>query len=114
MLAEEDLQGIAREIRELFPVKRIVVFGSYARGDAHQCSDLNICLILNESEDPPVEPWPSKSWLHRGVAVRRQIGSPEAALDPVVFTRQEFDALKDREHPLVRQILEEGRVIYEQ
>ena len=114
MFSEDDLQDIAREIRELYPVQRIVIFGSYARGDAHQHSDLNICLILNESEESPLEPWPTASWLYRGAAVRKQIGSPDVEIDPIVFTRPEFDALNEREHPLIRQILEEGRVIYEQ
>jgi hypothetical protein len=44
----------------------------------------------------------------------RCVTAGEAAIDPCVFTEGEFDALREREHPLVVRILEEGRVIYGQ
>ncbi|UCF99617.1 MAG: nucleotidyltransferase domain-containing protein [Spirochaetaceae bacterium] len=95
-------------------MRKILVFGSYARGDAHQYSDLNLCVIVDPGDSHPLEEWPSKSWLYRAANLIQHIASEEVAVDPYVFTEAEFDALRDKEHPLVERILEEGRVVYEQ
>ena len=114
MITEEGLQNIVRKIRESYPAKKILVFGSYARGDAHQHSDLNLCVIAAQREGHPIQEWPSKSWLYRGAELIDEIGPAEAAVAPYVFTEGEFEALRDNGHPLVGRILEEGRVLYEQ
>jgi predicted nucleotidyltransferase len=114
MVTEDGLQDIVNIIRDIFPVRKILVFGSYARGDAHQHSDLNLCVVVAPTAEQPLEEWPSKSWLYRAARLTERIASAEVAVDPYVFTEGEFDALRDREHPLVGQILEEGRVVYEQ
>jgi predicted nucleotidyltransferase len=114
MVTEDELQDIVEAIRGIFSVRRILLFGSYARGDFHQHSDLNICVIVAANADQPLEEWPSKSWLYRAAKVTQRIDSGEVAVDPYVFTEGEFDALREREHPLIGKILEEGRVVYEQ
>jgi predicted nucleotidyltransferase len=113
MLNEEQLQEIVRRISDTFPVLKIIVFGSYARGDAHEHSDLNLCIIVAYSDERPLEEWPAKSWLYRAVDFKQSVASAEVDVDPYVFTEGEFDALRDKEHPLVGRILEEGRVVYE-
>ncbi|MBN2552658.1 MAG: nucleotidyltransferase domain-containing protein [Spirochaetales bacterium] len=114
MITEEGLQDIVRKIRESYPAKRILVFGSQARGDTHQHSDLNLCVIAAQGEGQPLQEWPSKSWFYRGADLIDKIGSAEVAVAPYVFTEGEFEALRNSGHPLVGRILEEGRVLYEQ
>ena len=115
MVTEDQIQEIVQKITGTFSVRRILIFGSYARGDAHEHSDLNLCVIVTNSDDRPLEEWPSKSWLYRASELKQSVGSVvEVVLDPYIFTEGEFDALRDKEHPLVGQILEEGRVVYEQ
>jgi len=114
MVTEDELRSIVDSIREIFSVRKILLFGSYARGDAHQHSDLNLCVIVAPDAEQPLEEWPSKRWLYRAAKLTQQVSSAEVAVDPYVFTEGEFDALRQREHPLVGQILEEGRVVYEQ
>ena len=118
MVTDEGLQDIVSKICDTFPVRKILVFGSYARGDAHQHSDLNLCVLVAPTAERPLEEWPSKSWLYRAVdylpLARRYFASAEVAVDAYVFTENEFDALREREHPLAVRVLEEGRVVYEQ
>jgi predicted nucleotidyltransferase len=114
MITEDELQEIVAAIRGAIPVRRITVFGSYARGDAHQDSDLDLCVVVAPPAEQPMEEWPSKSWLYRASDMMERFSSEELALVPYVFTVGEFEALRDRQHPLVGQILEEGRVVYEQ
>jgi predicted nucleotidyltransferase len=114
MVTEVQLQDMVSKIRDTLPVGRILMFGSYARGDAHEQSDLNLCVVVVPNDERPLEEWPSKSWLYRGADLKQRIASGEVAVDPYVFTEAEFEALRDRDHPLIRQIIEEGRVVYEQ
>jgi len=114
MVSEDGLKNIIDLIREVFPVRRILLFGSQARGDAHQHSDINLCVVVAPDAEHPLEEWPSKSWLYRAAKLTQRISSAELAVDTYVFTEGEFDALREQEHPLVGQILGEGRVIYEQ
>jgi predicted nucleotidyltransferase len=114
MVNEDGLQDIVDVIRDTFPVRKILIFGSYAKGDAHQHSDLNLCVIIAPAAEQSIAEWPSKSWLYRPAELTQRLSSAEVAVDPYIFTEGEFAALREREHPLVVQILEEGRVIYEQ
>jgi len=107
---QDELQEIIKSVCEKFPVQRIMLFGSYARGDAHEHSDLNLCVVIA----PTVEQWPSKSWLYRAAELIEHLSSAPVAVAPYIFTTGEYDALRDQGHPLVGQIIEEGRVVYEQ
>jgi hypothetical protein len=112
--AQDELQEIINTITEHLPVQRILLFGSYARGDVHEHSDLNLCVVIAPSADKPVEEWPSKSWLYRAAELIEKMPSGPVAVAPYILTTGEFDALGDQGHPLVGRIIEEGRVVYEQ
>lgn len=114
MLEEEKLQEVAARVRDYLPVERIILFGSYARGDAHQDSDLNLCIVIAPPGREAVEEWRAKSWPDRARELKRAVDIPGIVLDPYIFTRGELDNLREEEHPLVVRILEEGRVLYEQ
>jgi predicted nucleotidyltransferase len=114
MITDDQLQDIVESIRESFSVRRIHLFGSQARGDDHQHSDINLCVIVAQDAGQPLEEWPSKSWLYRAAEISQRVGTAEVAVSPYVFTEGEFETLREREHPLVLRILEEGRVVYEQ
>ena len=113
MVSEEQLRQIVDTARDAFAVRRILLFGSCARGDAHEHSDINLCVVAAPDPEKSLEEWPSKSWLYRAAELIQRISGTGAAVDAHVFTEGEFEALRDREHPLIAQILEEGRVLYE-
>jgi hypothetical protein len=114
ILTQDELGEIVDTVCKTYPVQRILLYGSYARGDAHEHSDLNLCVVIAPAADKPVEEWPSKSWLYRAAELAQQGFSAQLPIVPVVFTTGEFEALRDQGHPLIEQILEEGRVVYEQ
>ena len=35
-----------------YPVKKMFLYGSYARGNQHQDSDIDLAIILNKMDDP--------------------------------------------------------------
>ena len=103
MVGEDELGSLVREIGERYQPQRVILFGSYARGQAHAGSDLNLCLVVSEAGD----------WLERHVEFLRRFDLPGAALRPVIYTGQELERLRAEGQPFVREILEEGRVLHE-
>ena len=43
----QDLQNISDTIRAIIPGAVVILFGSYARGDQHKYSDLDLCVIAD-------------------------------------------------------------------
>ncbi|AFV22643.1 DNA polymerase beta domain-containing protein region [Methanolobus psychrophilus R15] len=60
-----DVLGILREhenvIMERFDVKKVGVFGSFARGEEHEDSDVDILVEFKEGQRPLVIIWNSSS-----------------------------------------------------
>jgi predicted nucleotidyltransferase len=44
----EIVKRYADIIKERFPVKRVILFGSYARGTQHLHSDIDVAVVLKE------------------------------------------------------------------
>jgi predicted nucleotidyltransferase len=104
MVEKPRLDSLVRTVRESFRPVKIILFGSQARGDAHDGSGLDLCLIVKEAGD----------WLERQIEFRRAVDPPELAVEPFIFTTSEFERLRAEGNPFVLAILEEGRVLYEQ
>ncbi len=99
-----DLQQIsdaAQEIGELFRVRRVILFGSYARGTAYADSDVDF-LVIAETRRP----------VDLAGRILMHLGGRFAS-DVVVRTPREIRrAVADRDS-FVTGILGEGRVLYE-
>ncbi|MFQ6043385.1 MAG: nucleotidyltransferase domain-containing protein [Candidatus Poribacteria bacterium] len=78
-------------------LQRVIVFGSYARGDYDQYSDLDI-IIVCDTQLPFVERFRE---FH-------QLFQLPIAIEPLVYTPQEFEGMVKRENPFITQALEYG------
>jgi predicted nucleotidyltransferase len=103
MVDEKQIKGIVDRIAAAVQPQRIILFGSYARGEAHEESDLNLCVVVPQAGD----------WLYRPHELRRLVPVTEVAVEPLVVTPSELEQLRKAEHPLVSAVLEEGKVVYE-
>lgn len=98
---EEELNRILEGLRQYQPQK-VILFGSFARGDHHALSDIDL-LIIKRTDRPFVA----------------RIGDVLALcdysipLEPLVYTPEEFERLREEGNPLIEQALREGKVIYE-
>lgn len=98
---EAELDKIIHGLRSYAP-QRAILFGSFARGDYHAGSDVDL-LIIKDTDQPFVE---------RGADVLRACSST-LAIEPLVYTPDEFEQMKQQHNPFIGQVTAEGIVIYE-
>ena len=106
---ETRIPEIVNRLRSLDP-EWVYLFGSVASGDPDEARDLDIAVVLN----PDSEPASFEERLALQVAVRRAIYelSEQIPIDLIVYTRQQFEALKSRDRPFIREVLR-GKLLYE-
>lgn len=91
---------------EASDVQRAIVFGSYARGDADEYSDLDL-IIIAETD---------KRFLQRHKDYRPVFRSWDPwgkSLDLLIYTPEEIDSMQSRKNPFICSALQEGVVVYE-
>lgn len=104
MVQLPDSSQIAQRIVEAFHPRRVVLFGSRARGQATPDSDFDF-MIEMDSDLPPRE---------RAQAVYRLFGPRRWSMDVLVYTPQEIAAQRQFRNSLIHAIEREGQVLYEQ
>jgi len=97
-------QELRRIVERLIPlgVQRIVLFGSHARGDFHEGSDIDLFIV----HDTP------------GRFVERigrvlEVMDSSLTVEPLVYTPAEVDQMRARGSGLLADVEREGRVLYE-
>ena len=95
-----NLKNIVEILTEKYgPIEKIILFGSQARGDADEYSDLDLIVIKNTE----------KRWVQRLV----EVPSLPVSADVFVYTPDEFEKMKENENPFIMSALESAKVIYE-
>ncbi len=98
------LDGLVGRVVAHFNPLRIVLFGSYARGDYHAASDLDLLVIVDRAPE----------WLQRGLELKRIVGAERVPVEAHIYTAAEYAHMKEVENPLILQAEREGKVLYEQ
>lgn len=93
-------------VREVKP-RKIILFGSHARGTAHADSDLDFLVV----EDGPFDAQRSR----RAEMTRlwNVVFDYYVPIDFLVFTPQEIEKWKDTKNHVIAHALREGRTMYE-
>ena len=97
------LEQMVEMIAEAFHPERIILFGSYARGEADKQSDIDLFVEMETSLSPP----------ERAIAISNLFGLRSWAMDLVVYTPDEVRKLQGIYGTLLSQIEREGQVLYE-
>lgn len=85
-----------------FNLKKIIIFGSFARGDYHKGSDLDL-IIVGEFKDRFID----------RIGKIIELNDSDLEIDVMVYTEEEFQKMIKERRPFIEQALEEGIVVYE-
>jgi predicted nucleotidyltransferase len=96
------VEAIQRITRQFDPL-RIILFGSWAHGDARPDSDLDLLVVLPHVENKR----------HAAVEILRAVNGLPLSKDVLVTTPEEIAARGNIIGDVLRPALREGKVIYE-
>lgn len=102
-VTEALLQEIAQRIVDNFDPEKVILFGSRSSGTPHTDSDVDLLVIVNVGG----------SSIQRAVEMKRVCRPRFVPMDVLVKTPEEVATQLRQGNFFLRQILEQGRVLYE-
>lgn len=96
---------IVDRIKKNYRPQKIILFGSYAYGQPHRDSDIDMMVVKETPERP----------LDRRVNVGRIVSDPKRLVpfEVIVLTPQELSDRLNRGDQFIAEIIKNGRVLYE-
>jgi uncharacterized protein len=102
MIDERTLQQVVQRIVAAAQPSRVIVFGSYGRGDADEGSDLDIMVIQPEVSDKYTEM----------IRLHKAVGSIGRGVDVLVYSEAEYQRRSQVPGTLLYWARKEGRALY--
>jgi uncharacterized protein len=102
---EAEISLITDLIVRLYRPDKIILFGSWARGDAGDQSDIDLLVISDREKHLPR--------YKRGLDVRLQLSQFMTPKDILFYTHEDVNRWRNVPQALINIILREGRVLYE-
>jgi predicted nucleotidyltransferase len=102
MIDEKSILDLRDRIAAEFRPQRIILFGSYAYGNAEADSDLDILVILGHGSSGP----------KKAAEILRRL-NPRIPVDLVVRTAEEIKSRLQANDFFLAEVLNHGRVLYE-
>ena len=97
---KSQVEEVVKILLEQFgPIEKIILFGSRARGDQDEYSDLDL-IVIKETNQRFVE--------RLGAVPALPVRS-----DVFVYTPKEWEAMRENKNPFTQSVLESGKVIYD-
>ncbi|MGQ9554582.1 MAG: nucleotidyltransferase domain-containing protein [Anaerolineae bacterium] len=93
---------IVRRVRAVCEPERIIIFGSYARGEVSPDSDLDV-MVVRETEAP----------LEDSVSTRRALRGLGLPIDVIVVSPRDLELYGSDPYLIYSAVLREGIVVYE-
>jgi len=98
-----NISSIITKLKPLNP-HRVILFGSYAKGNAKTDSDIDLLIIKNTNKRP----------VDRIKEVLNLTWGYSPRIEPQVLTPKEFDnAIKQKHYFITEEVLKYGKTIYE-
>jgi hypothetical protein len=90
----EQLRELARVLKAKHNVKKVYLYGSFARGDFHEASDIDL-IIVGEFEGKMPQ------------RIGQILDLTSLPIEPLVYTEAEFEQMKER--PFLKEVLATAR-----
>jgi len=98
------LEEITRRLVDQFQPEQVILFGSHAWGVPDQYSDVDLMVIVTQSDLSDYE---------RAVQAHHCLSGLNVPKDVIVKTRDEFEFFRDVHASLEHKIYKQGKVLYE-
>lgn len=95
------IRRYARQIAERFQPDKIILFGSFAYGQPHEDSDVDLLVIM-----------PARNQLDQAFKIRWQLAAP-FAMDLLVRTPKEMKWRLEEGESFLTEITSKGKILYE-
>ena len=102
MVAAGDIERFSRELVENYHPEKVVLFGSFARGEANAGSDVDLLVIMRFEGNG----------LKQAVKIIRRL-KPRFGVDLIVRTPSEIRKRLQQNDFFLKKAVAEGRVLYE-
>ncbi len=89
----EDIRKLALKIKAKLPVSEIYIYGSFAKGEIHEGSDIDL-LIIGDFKERLFD------------RIGKILDLTDLPVEPLVYTNQEFEYLRSSKNPFITNILE--------
>lgn len=103
MIDEQILQQVVKRIVAAAQPSRVILFGSYGRGDADAGSDLDLMVIKPEVSDPYTEM----------IRLHEVVGSIGRGVDVLVYSEVEYQRRSQVPGTVLYWARKEGKALYE-
>jgi len=105
---DQTIQDVVERLKAYEP-ESVVLFGSHARGDAHEDSDLDILIVKRTTQRRPERLDEVLNLIYPG----KQFDIwPRQGVDVLVYTPEELRQRYELGDFFVKRIVREGRVLY--
>ncbi len=102
-LTTDLLDRITQKLVVTLNPEQIILFGSYAYGDPTEDSDVDLLVIVSQSDEPRYRRARQAYKVLRGIGIAKDI---------LVMTRAEVDRKANIPSSLINQVLSQGKVLY--
>ena len=103
MTSESVISVMVDRIMGRFQPSRVVLFGSWSRGDANEGSDVDFLVVMNHVADKR----------QAAIEMRRSLGDLPVSKDIVVATHDEIASRGHVVGTVLHAALRDGKVVYE-
>lgn len=99
-----ELNKIVKQVADAYRPEKIILFGSYAYGEPHADSDLDLLIIKKTSE----------RFIDRWISVRQIVSDPDRSIpfEPLVLTPNEVKERLAIGDQFIEEIVTKGEVLY--
>lgn len=103
MISEDNIQQAVKRLVEAAKPCKVIMFGSYARGDADESSDLDLMVIESKVENVGEEM----------IRLHKAVGDVGVGVDVLIYSEEEASRRSQVPGTVLYWAFKEGRVVYD-
>ncbi len=105
-ITDADLTAMSARIVETVHPERIILFGSHARGDANEDSDIDLLVVVDDG-------FQERSRWRELQKIRRKLAAFPLPKDILLYSREEVVHWRQSTNHIITHALQEGKSLYE-